>query len=101
MGYMSAPYRNACTIANHLMELILLPSEDTRNTALLAREWLNIEQAKREWRGLPRLAPASMRELLDAKRAKLKTIHAASFTEPEPDHPISQTVPTPPPQSPP
>lgn len=106
MAYASEPYRNAVTIANHLMRLILQPNEDNRNVALLTREWLNIEYAKREWRGLPRLKPHTMREIFEAERQEAKNIttNAATFaeitpttTEGEPKESLNpETVPTPP-----
>ncbi len=85
--YQSAPYRNACKLSEHLLILTTKPTEDLRGVALLAREWRELEQMKREWRGLPRLSPASVRELMNAKRDAMRTIEATSsapaYTEPD------------------
>ena len=72
MAYMSEPYRNATAIANHLMDLILTSKADSRTCSFLVREWREIEQMKREWRGLPRLSPVSVKELMDTKSRRLK-----------------------------
>jgi hypothetical protein len=93
MAYMSEPYRNAVTIANALMMRIVSQQVEDRDMALLAREWLMIENAKRQWRGLPPLKAASVKELLDAKKANARTINTDALTiEETPD----QTVPAPP-----
>jgi hypothetical protein len=51
------------------------------------REWRELEQMKREWRGMARLSPVSMREALAAKREAQRTIDVTSsapaFTEPD------------------
>jgi hypothetical protein len=72
--FASIPYRNATAIANHLMSLILVAKPDDRNVALIAREWREIEQMKREWRGLPRLSPIAAKELLALKRARAAVV---------------------------
>lgn len=71
--------------------------------ALLTREWLNVQFAKREWRGLPRLSAQSAKELFDAKRNSMKNVTSTSAItfEEIPTHEgkesiIPQTVPTPP-----
>jgi hypothetical protein len=76
-AYATLPYRNATKLANHLLAMIV-KSADERGVALLAREWLSIEFAKREWRGLPRLSAHSMREILDYKRAAMKNISSTA-----------------------
>ncbi len=69
------------------MQLVLMCKEPCKEAALIMREWREVEQMKRDWRGLPRLAPASMRELMAAKREQAKTIDvnssAPAYTEPE------------------
>lgn len=105
-GYVSIPYRNATQIANRLMHLIITESDDYRGIALLAKEWCNIEQMKREWRGIPRLSHHTMAEVLAAKRANAKQIDIQSSStpfdlesKPVTDHKesiIPHTVPTPP-----
>lgn len=97
MAYMNEPYRNAVSIANALMERIIKEQTDDRDVALLAREWLAIENSKRQWRGLPPLKAISPREMLEGR--KMKQANAASVTiteleEPTTNHP--QTVPAPP-----
>ena len=77
--YASEPYRNANTLANHIMQMILR-SEDERGAALLMREWRETEQMKREWRGIPRLSAHSMRELAEAKRNAMKQVSQSSAT---------------------
>lgn len=94
MAYMSEPYRNAVSIANSLHQRIINPETESRDAALCAREWLMIENAKRMWRGLPPLKAASVKELLEAKRADARTINAEQPTIEE--TPETQTVPTPP-----
>lgn len=99
--YQSVPYRNATTIANKLMALILTAEEPSMAVANMARTWLEVEQLKREWRGLPRLKPASAKELFDAKRSAAK--HAeptdafieldAAPTEPTTPQPATVTAP--------
>ncbi len=79
------PYRNACAVGKLLMDAMSKPTEDLKGLAAIAREWRETEQMKREWRGLPRLASASVREMMAAKRDAMKTIDATSsapaFTE--------------------
>ena len=83
MQFNSATSRNATTIGNYLMQRIISEKTDGREKALLTREWLNVEFAKREWRGLPRLSAHSMKELAEAKRASMKnvTARAADYEE--------------------
>lgn len=97
MAYMNEPYRNAVTICNALMERIIKQETDDRDVALLAREWLAIENSKRQWRGLPPLKAVSPREMLDHRRATAKQVNVTTITEldePTTNHP--QTVPAPP-----
>jgi hypothetical protein len=79
-AYTNLPYRNATKLANSLM-LRILTTGDDKAAALLMREWRETEQVKREWRGLPRLSPASMKEIIDFKRAAMKTVTATTFEE--------------------
>ena len=85
--FTAEPYRNATSLSKHLFSLILACKEPCKEAALLMREWRETEQMKREWRGLPRLSHASVRELMAAKREQAKTIDVSSsapaFTEPD------------------
>lgn len=93
--FQSIPYRNATAIANMLMATIADKETRPSDRAQLARAWLEIEQTKREWRGIPRLSPTSARELLAAKRDQLKLAKTApSFTDPD-DQPTVTAPPTP------
>lgn len=94
------------------MSLILLEHEDDREIAALSRAWVEIENTKREWRGIPKLAVSSLREILEYKRKALKSANA---TPSEPNDMVelstalarekesvnSETVPTPDPGMPP
>ena len=84
---MTEPYRNANKVANRLLALMMTETDDLRGLALIAREWRETEQMKREWRGLPRLAPSTLKELMAAKREQAKTLDVSSsapaYTEPE------------------
>lgn len=85
--FTAEPYRNATTLSKHIFSLIMSCKEPCKEAALLMREWRETEQMKREWRGLPRLATTSMRELVAAKREQAKTIEVTTldpFTEPSP-----------------
>jgi hypothetical protein len=109
MAYMTEPYRNANKVANILMAAMNQPTDDLKGLASIAREWRETEQMKREWRGLPRLSPASVRELMAAKRDAARTLDVsttsdAAFTEAEPSKESlnpSETVTAEPPQTPP
>lgn len=83
------------------MRLILGSEECSVHVAALVREWQSVENLKREWRGIPRLSPASLREILDAKRTAMKSARTAPTFVEIPDEPgkeslSGQTVPTPP-----
>ncbi len=84
---MSEPYRNATELGKHLMTLILACKEPCKEAALLMREWRETEQMKRDWRGLPRLAPSTLKEIMAAKREQAKTIDmhptTPAYTEPD------------------
>lgn len=97
-GYWTEPYRNANTLANHIMQRIM-STEDDKAAALLMREWRETEQMKREWRGVPRLAAHTMREVADARLARARQLptNAHEVTELDDDKESSgQTVPAPP-----
>ena len=51
--------------------------------ANMVRSWIEIENTKREWRGIPRLSPHKLAEVIAAKRASAKTI-SANHDEQEP-----------------
>ncbi|HUD74267.1 MAG TPA: hypothetical protein VMQ76_04270 [Terracidiphilus sp.] len=58
----------ACTIQRQLVASIEDPEEGCIGRAAATRAWLELEQAKREWRGKPRLKPAEAPRL-DKRRA--------------------------------
>jgi hypothetical protein len=99
--YLNSPtYRNATAIANHLMTLILASNACSVDLAGVVREWRELENIKREWRGMPRLSVHSLKEIAAAKREEMKTVSATTFEEVD-DEPSKesisiQTVPTPP-----
>jgi hypothetical protein len=95
MVHFNSPvYRDATTICNALLADISSPETEPKDRALLAREWLAIAFAKREWRGLPRLKSHTLREVIDAERAERRNITTEALTIQE--TPEAQTVPTPP-----
>lgn len=97
-SHTTVPYRNASKIANHVMMLILR-SEDEKGAAMLCREWVALEYAKREWRGVPKLSSHSIKELLEAKLSRSKQLNSSNVTVTELDddkESIGQTVPAPP-----
>ena len=69
-SHTTVPYRNATKIANHVMMLILR-SVDEKGCAMLVREWVALEFAKREWRGAPRLSTHSIKEA-SQRRTRLR-----------------------------
>jgi hypothetical protein len=53
-----------------LFKAVCEEKTSARDVAQCTRAWIDLEKLKREIRGIPPLAPAKMRELLDLKRAK-------------------------------
>jgi hypothetical protein len=72
-------YFNARQMQTKLLQVVCDGKVPPRDAALCARAWIDLERLKREIRGIPPLAPASVKELnglLDnMKRAK----RAAAF----------------------
>lgn len=98
-AYASLPYRNATKIANRLMRAIMQEQEDLRGLALLVREWMMLENTKRQWRGIPPLAAASLKEIAEYRRSMAKQLDSSRVTITELDEPTTnhpQTVPAPP-----
>lgn len=68
-------------IQNTLIDNIGKPSQFSSAVAACARAWIDLERLKREMRGLPPLAPATLHELLAARRMKLKRITSKDIVE--------------------
>ncbi len=107
MAHANIPYRNACKISNRLLAM-LLKEEDVKDFVTLSREWREVENTKREWRGVPRLALASIVEVQKARLARLRDASTASmteqpFTDPDEERNLlpQPTVPAPPTPEPP
>lgn len=95
--YAPANYRSATKVQNLLIDKMQDSEESGIALAQLARAWIEAEHLKREMRGLPRLAPASVKELLESRKTKQLASSNVTITEldePTTNHP--QTVPAPP-----
>jgi hypothetical protein len=80
------------------MSLILKSQKESMALAAIAREWLEIENTKREWRGVPRLAHHKLKEIIDTKRDAAKQINVATelYSEEPPPTVTAEPPPTPP-----
>lgn len=101
MAFISITYRNATKITNRLLQHILDEETKSSEARLLALTWVDIEAFKREIRGLPRLAPSTIAELMTAKANHARRIGGDVTIEEIPDEqdketPSRETVPTPP-----
>lgn len=94
----SEPYRRACEVSNLLL-MRLRQAEDDMTAVALAKQWALNEALKREWRGIPRLAPTSISEVTKLRRERLaQNRPTEAFTELEVQEGTlnPQTVPAPP-----
>lgn len=101
--WFNKPYRNATMVANLLLKR-LQAAETDKDAVALARQWSEIENMKREWRGIPRLSSATLSEIAQIKRSKhLEARPIESFVEIESEEGTlnPQTVPAPPTPMPP
>ena len=104
MAQVTQAARHACRIQKALMDSIESPETEGKDRAVQAREWRELEYAKREWRGVPRMLAMSVKEVMDAikgRSSKPTELNAPTFVEvetiPQTKESLnSQTVPTPP-----
>jgi len=99
MAYMTEPYRNAVIIANILITRITNERELTENLPDLVREWREVENLKREWRGIPRLGVHKLSEVAAYKRDSLKSAgtshHAPAYIDESAEEPSTPPTPAP------
>ena len=77
-------YHNAKQMQTALMKKVCDEKAPVRDVVQCVRAWRELEQLKREIRGIPPLAPATLKELADLKLAQLKRIESEpAFTEPD------------------
>jgi len=78
-------HTKASYIQSRLLESIVKEDEPALSKAQCSRAWLEIEYAKREWRGIARLKPLDMSDALNrmkrAQRAKPIAITEAPSTK--------------------
>ena len=92
--------QKACDIQSALMNSIQNEKESAMSKAQCSRAWLEIEQAKREWRGKPRLKPAEApRTDKHARKAALTITEAPTRKESIIPPPPVPAPPTPTPKS--
>jgi len=97
-NFNSAPYKNATTIGNVLLKRIISGEPEDYDLGILVREWREVEQMKREWRGIPRLSVHKLGELLSAKRDNMRNItstNAPAYTDESADEPSAPPTPAP------
>jgi len=80
-------YANARQMQTALMKKVCDEKSHVRDVVQCVRAWRELEQLKREIRGIPPLAPATLKEMADLKLARMRQINSAPFTVPftEPD----------------
>jgi hypothetical protein len=74
-------YHDARQMQTALFNMVCEEKTSARDVAQCTRAWIDLEKLKREIRGIPPLAPAKLRELLDLKQPKRVAITDAIETE--------------------
>jgi hypothetical protein len=75
-------YSQAGQIQDALYKAACDESNPARDRAQCAKEWRELEFAKREWRGLPRLTAHSLKDLMDAKQRAMRQLPSSSNYQP-------------------
>lgn len=76
-------YHNAKQMQTVVLKHVCDEKTPARDVVQLTRSWIDLERLKREIRGIPPLAAASLKEIADYKQALAKQISAgpAEITE--------------------
>lgn len=72
-------YHNARQMQVALVRAVCDEKTPARDVVQLTRSWIDLERLKREIRGIPPLAAASLKEIADYKQALAKQIGAGPF----------------------
>jgi hypothetical protein len=75
-------YGKACQIQAALYKVACDENASKRDRVLCSREWRELEFAKREWRGIPRMSPHKMSEIAAGKALLARNITPSLASEP-------------------
>jgi len=99
---MPANKATASAKAKHIQKMLIAKIDDSETPALAAaqcsRVWLELEEAKREWRGKPKLKPMDAAKLQPTRRRGPAVITEANARESLYPPPPVPTPPTPAPK---
>ncbi len=74
-------YHNAKQMQTAIVKAVCDGNTPARDLVQLTRAWTDLERLKREIRGIPPLAAATLKEIADFRNARVKQLAAEPFTE--------------------
>jgi hypothetical protein len=87
MSRYGTPYRDCVRLQKSLELKANDRKTEARDVVSCVKSWIELEHLKREMRGIPRLASASLKEIAAAKRELMQqhpSYYSRGFAEPEP-----------------
>jgi hypothetical protein len=82
MSRYGTPYRDCIKLQKALAIKALDATTEARDANSSVKAWIELEYLKREIKGIPRLAPHSLKELMDTKQRAMRQLPSSSNYQP-------------------